>query len=72
MKRDSESSKNEFNKFLLPKNDDNIINVPGQGPSFNTAIGKNLSFTFSMIFIIAINVVLSNKYVFEFTYISEI
>ena len=29
-----------FNEFLLPENGDHIVNVPGQGPSFNTALGK--------------------------------
>ena len=29
-----------FNEFLLPETGDHIINVPGQGPSFNTALGK--------------------------------
>merc|ERR1712193_283000 len=31
---------NEFTDFLLPESGDHIINVPGQGPSFNTKIGK--------------------------------
>ena len=29
-----------FNEFLLPETGDHIVNVPGQGPSFNTALGK--------------------------------
>ena len=32
----------KYNDFLLPENADHIVNVPGQGPSFNTAIGKNM------------------------------
>merc|ERR1712193_237561 len=31
---------NKFTDFLLPESGDHIINVPGQGPSFNTKIGK--------------------------------
>merc|ERR1712156_988669 len=31
---------NKFTEFLLPESGDHIINVPGQGPSFNTKIGK--------------------------------
>ena len=32
-----------FNEFLLPETGDHIVSVPGQGPSFNTALGKNHS-----------------------------
>merc|ERR1712217_630492 len=30
----------KYDNFLLPESGDHIINVPGQGPSFNTKIGK--------------------------------
>jgi len=30
----------KYNDFLLPETGDHIVNVPGQGPSFNTAVGK--------------------------------
>ena len=29
----------KYNDFLLPETGDHIVNVPGQGPSFNTAVG---------------------------------
>jgi len=33
-------SSTSYNDFLLPETGNHIVNVPGQGPSFNTAIGK--------------------------------
>merc|ERR1712042_93715 len=34
------SADTKYDNFLLPESGDHIINVPGQGPSFNTKIGK--------------------------------
>jgi len=34
------STNTKYDSFLLPESGDHIINVPGQGPSFNTKIGK--------------------------------
>ena len=34
------SANTKYDNFLLPESGDHIINVPGQGPSFNTKIGK--------------------------------
>jgi len=36
----ADSSTSKYDKFLLPETGDHIVNVPGQGPSFNTALGK--------------------------------
>ena len=35
------SANTNYDNFLLPESGDHIINVPGQGPSFNTKIGKH-------------------------------
>jgi len=34
------STSGDFDEFMLPKTGDHIITVPGQGPSYNTALGK--------------------------------